>query len=168
MSQENVEIVLRIQEAVARGDVDGFLAEVHPDGEYRAAIQQAMEGDDGVIRGHEGLRRWLGDLHDLYEELETQVLEVRDVGDQVVIAFVVRVGAEAAASPLSSRSLRWSPWRTARPSTCATISAPTKPSKPWGCGSRRCRRRTWRSCARRRAARGTGGSAPESQCAGRA
>jgi ketosteroid isomerase-like protein len=90
MSQENVEIVLRIQEAVARGDVDGFLAEVHPDGEYRAAIQQAMEGDDGVIRGHEGLRRWLGDLHDLYEELETQVLEVRDVGDQVVIAFVVR------------------------------------------------------------------------------
>jgi ketosteroid isomerase-like protein len=90
MSQENVEIVLRIQEAVAHGDVDGFLAEVHPDGEYRAAIQQAMEGDDGVIRGHEGLRRWLGDLHDLYEELETQVLEVRDVGDQVVIAFVVR------------------------------------------------------------------------------
>ena len=90
MSQENVEIVLRIQEAVARGDVDGFLAEVHPDGEYGAAIQQAMEGDDGVIRGHEGLRRWLGDLHDLYEEVETQVLEVRDVGDQVVIAFVVR------------------------------------------------------------------------------
>ena len=90
MAQKNVEIVLRIQEAVARGDVDGFLAEVHPDGEYRAAIQQAMEGDDVVIRGHEGLRRWLGDLHDLYEQLETQVLEVRDVGDQVVIAFVVR------------------------------------------------------------------------------
>ena len=90
MSQENVEIVLRIQEAVASGDVDGFLAEVHPDGEYRAAIQQAMEGDDGVIRGHKGLRRWFGELHDLYEELETQVLVVRDLGDQVFIAFVVR------------------------------------------------------------------------------
>jgi ketosteroid isomerase-like protein len=90
MSQENVEVVLRIHRAVVRGDVEGLLAEVHPSGEYRAAIQQAMEGEDGVFRGHEGLRRWLGDLHDLYEEFESEVVDIRDVGDQVVVAFVVR------------------------------------------------------------------------------
>lgn len=90
MSQENVEVVLRIHRAVVRGDVEGLLAEVHPSGEYRAAIQQAMEGEDGVIRGHEGMRRWLRDLHDLYEEFESEVVDIRDVGDQVVVAFVVR------------------------------------------------------------------------------
>src|SRR4029453_19336473 len=90
MSQENVEVVLRIHRAVVRGDVEGLLAEVHPSGEYRAAIQQAMEGEDGVFRGHEGLRRWLVDLHDLYEEFESEVVDIRDVGDQVVVAFVVR------------------------------------------------------------------------------
>jgi ketosteroid isomerase-like protein len=90
MSQENVEVVLRIHRAVVRGDVEELLAEVHPSGEYRAAIQQAMEGEDGVIRGHEGMRRWLGDLHDLYEEFESEVVDIRDVGDQVVVAFVVR------------------------------------------------------------------------------
>jgi ketosteroid isomerase-like protein len=89
-SQENVEVVLRMHHAVVRGDVDGFLAEVHPEGEYIAAIQQAMEGADGVIRGHEGLRRWLSDLHDLYEEFDTEILEVRDAGSQVVISFVVQ------------------------------------------------------------------------------
>ncbi len=90
MSQENVEMVLRIHRAVVRGDVEALLAEVHPSGEYRAAIQQAMEGEDGVIRGHEGMRRWLGDLHDLYEEFESDVVDIREVGDQVVVAFVVR------------------------------------------------------------------------------
>ena len=90
MSHENVEVVLRIHRAVVRGDVDGLLAEVHPAGEYTAAIQQAIEGADGVFRGHEGLRRWLGELHDLYEDFETEVLEARDVGDQVVVRFVVR------------------------------------------------------------------------------
>jgi ketosteroid isomerase-like protein len=90
MSQENVEVVLRIHRAVVRGDVEGLLAEVHPSGEYRAAVQQAMEGEDGVFRGHEGMRRWLGELHDLYEEFESEIVDIRDVGDQVVVAFVVR------------------------------------------------------------------------------
>ena len=90
MSQENVEVVLRIHRAVAAGDLDGLLAEVHPDGEYRAAVQQAMEGEASVFRGHSGMRRWLEDLHDLYDHIESEVLEIRDLGEQVVVVFVVR------------------------------------------------------------------------------
>src|SRR5687767_14196957 len=89
MSQENVEVVLRIHRAVARGDLDGLLAEVHPSGEYRAAVQQAMEGEGAAFRGHAGMARWLTDLHELYEGLESEVVETRDLGDQVVVAFVV-------------------------------------------------------------------------------
>jgi ketosteroid isomerase-like protein len=90
MSQENVEVVLRIHRAVVAGDLDGLLAEVHPAGEYRAAVQQAMEGEASVFRGHSGMRRWLEDLHDLYDRLETEVLEISDLGEQVVVVFVVR------------------------------------------------------------------------------
>jgi ketosteroid isomerase-like protein len=93
MSQENVEVVLRIHRAVARGDLDGLLAEVHPSGEYRAVVQQAMQGEGAVFRGHAGMARWLADLQDLYEGLESEVVETRDLGDQVVVAFVVRATA---------------------------------------------------------------------------
>jgi ketosteroid isomerase-like protein len=90
MSQENVEVVLRIHRAVVLGDIDGLLAEVHPTGEYWAAVQQAMEGEAGIFRGHDGMRTWLADLHELYEGIESKIVEIRDLGEQVVISFVVR------------------------------------------------------------------------------
>ena len=83
-------MVLRLHAAVIRGDVDGVLSESHPEAEYRAATQQAIEGEEGVFRGHEGLRRWFRELHDLYEDLSSEVLEVRDLGERVVVVFVVR------------------------------------------------------------------------------
>jgi ketosteroid isomerase-like protein len=49
-----------------------------------------MEGEGAVFHGHDGIARWLADLHELYEGIESRVLEVRAVGDQVAVAFVVR------------------------------------------------------------------------------
>ena len=54
MSQENVEVVLRLHEAFSRGDLDGLLAECEPEATYRAAITQAVEGEAGDFRGHAG------------------------------------------------------------------------------------------------------------------
>jgi ketosteroid isomerase-like protein len=82
--------VLRIHRAVELGDVAALLAEVHSTGECRAAVQQAMEGEAGVFRGHDGLRRWLAELHDVYEGIESKVVEVEDLGDRVLVSFVVR------------------------------------------------------------------------------
>lgn len=90
MSQENVDVVLELHAAVTRGDLDGVLALAHPEVEYRSAIQQAMEGEGSVFRGLTGIRRWFGELQDLYEYLESEVLEVHDFGERVVIVFVVR------------------------------------------------------------------------------
>lgn len=89
MSQDNVEIVLRMHAAVSRADLEGFLAEYHPEAVYRAVITQAVEGDAGDFQGHEGLRRWWRDLRDLYEDLRTKVLEVLDLGERVVVVFIV-------------------------------------------------------------------------------
>ena len=90
MSQENVDVVLELHAAVIGGDLDGLLSASHPKAEYRAAIQQAIEGEGSVFRGHAGISRWFRELHDLYEDLTSEVLEVRDLGDRVVVAFVVR------------------------------------------------------------------------------
>jgi len=88
MSQENVDVVLRIHAAFSRGDLDG-LAECHPDATYRAAITQAVEGEAGDFRGHTGIRRWWLELHSLYEDLHTDVLEVRDLGERAVVVYVI-------------------------------------------------------------------------------
>jgi ketosteroid isomerase-like protein len=90
MSQENVEVVLELHAAVTRGDLDGVLSLAHPKVEYRSAIQQAMEGEGSMFTGLAGISRWFGELQDLYEYLESDVLEVRDFGERVVIVFVVR------------------------------------------------------------------------------
>ena len=90
MSQENVELVRKLHAAFSRGDLDAFLSGWHPDAEYRAAIQQAVEGESGTFRGHDGLRRWFRELHDLYDDLHTTVLEIRDLGDDLVVVFAIR------------------------------------------------------------------------------
>jgi ketosteroid isomerase-like protein len=90
MASENVELVLELHEAVTRGDLDGVLSLAHPEVEYRSAIQQAMEGEGSVFRGLAGIRRWFGELQDLYEYLQSEVREVHDFGERVVIVFVVR------------------------------------------------------------------------------
>jgi ketosteroid isomerase-like protein len=113
VSKENVEIVLELHTAVTRGDLDGVLALAHPEVEYRSAIQQAMEGEGSVFRGLAGIQRWFEELQDLYEYIESEVLEVHDFGERVAIAFVVRGArrrqrhrARAAAGPSGERAGR--------------------------------------------------------------
>jgi ketosteroid isomerase-like protein len=90
MPQENVEVVLGIHAAFSRGDLEGFLALWDPAAEYRAAITDAIEGEAGAFRGHDGLRRWWAELDDLYVDLSTEVVEVRDAGEQVAVGFIIR------------------------------------------------------------------------------
>jgi ketosteroid isomerase-like protein len=90
MASENVELVLSLHRAVTAGDLEGVLSLAHPKVEYRFAIQQVMEGEGSVFRGLAGLRQWFGELQDLYEYIESEVLEVHEFGERVVIVFVVR------------------------------------------------------------------------------
>ena len=54
MSQENVEIVRQVHAAISRRDLRGFLSLWHPECEYRAAITQAIEGEDALFRWPRG------------------------------------------------------------------------------------------------------------------
>ena len=90
MSQENVEVVLQLHAAFNEADLDALLSGWDAGAEYHAAMTQSVEGDEGVFRGHDGLRRWWQELRDLYDGLRSEVLEVRDHGEQVVVSFTIR------------------------------------------------------------------------------
>jgi ketosteroid isomerase-like protein len=79
MSQENVELVRESFERWNRGDRDFSRAEVlHPD--FQVVSRMPSE----PFRGLEGLRRWMQEIDEQFEEWKVVVTELRDAGDQVV------------------------------------------------------------------------------------
>jgi ketosteroid isomerase-like protein len=87
MSHENVELVRRLLEMFAKRDHEAVFAFYDPDIEWNAGTGPDLGGMDdlsGVYRGHEGVRtywrRWL----QAWRDLEFEVQDVLDAGDEVV------------------------------------------------------------------------------------
>lgn len=88
MSQENVERVHQAYDAVNRRDLDALLALMDPEVELTARFME-LEGDP-YYRGHDGVRRWWRTLLGIFPDFSTEVLDVRDLGDSLVVAVRVR------------------------------------------------------------------------------
>ncbi|MGC1814386.1 MAG: hypothetical protein WA696_09640, partial [Solirubrobacterales bacterium] len=92
MSEENMEIVRRSNEARNRGDVDGALIDVHPDVESDWSESRAADGGmvEAVIHGRDELSTRMQDLLDLWDARwdQEELLEVSD--DQVLSVASVR------------------------------------------------------------------------------
>jgi ketosteroid isomerase-like protein len=92
MSQENVETVRRAYEALNRGDLDGALADVHPDAEADWSESRSAAGGmiEGVIHGREALRARIQDGFDHWHVSweQQELLEVSD--DRVLSVASVR------------------------------------------------------------------------------
>ena len=83
MTQENVDTVRAGLEAVNRRDVEGMLATLHRDAEMVPA-KAVLEGT--VYRGHDGLRRWVDEMADDWDDFRIEPLEVRSLeGDRVLV-----------------------------------------------------------------------------------
>ena len=82
MSQENVELAHRAYDAVNRRDLDGFRALMDDDVEA-VSFLVAMEGD---YHGHAGIRRWWQNLFDVFPDFNVEVVEVRDLGGDSMLA----------------------------------------------------------------------------------
>jgi ketosteroid isomerase-like protein len=85
MSQENVEVVQQIYEAVARSDRARILALYDPEVEIDFAPGTLADHIGGTVwNGHEGLRRFDRELREAFEDFETTYEELIDAGDYVV------------------------------------------------------------------------------------
>jgi ketosteroid isomerase-like protein len=82
MSEENVEIVRGALEAYGRGNVDEMLSYVDSSIEFHSAIIGGTEGN--IYQGHEGFRSWLADSSEVFEKLEIDLNDLRDLGDRVI------------------------------------------------------------------------------------
>ena len=82
MSQENVEIVRRVYEAVNRGDLDIANSYVHPEIEFHTYAQSPQAG---VYRGKEAVLKYNMDLFEQFESIRFEVDELVDAGDRVVV-----------------------------------------------------------------------------------
>ncbi len=85
MSEENLAVLRKGYAAVNRGDIDGFLATVHPDVEFTSLIAEA-EGE--TFRGHDGVRRWWTEVVLPLGGLNAEPEGLRDLGDTVIARIV--------------------------------------------------------------------------------
>jgi ketosteroid isomerase-like protein len=84
MSQENVEVVRRIQRAFNEGDVEAIVSQLHPAVEWE---EQLIPGVEQVYRGHEGVRRWAELIFGQeLGSLEAHAEEFTEAGDAVIAA----------------------------------------------------------------------------------
>jgi len=82
MTQEHLETVRAGLAALNRRDVDGMLATLRPDVEL-IPVRAVLEGS--VYRGHEGLRRWLEDMREDWEDFRIDSHEVRGLDERRVL-----------------------------------------------------------------------------------
>ncbi len=105
MSQENVEVVRRFIEALPRAqasdDWQPVLAEVDPDVEIE---DLDISLDTERYRGHESVRKWIGDWMESWENWTLDEVEVRPVGeDRAIGLFLVRAKGKRSGIELSRR-----------------------------------------------------------------
>jgi catechol 2,3-dioxygenase-like lactoylglutathione lyase family enzyme len=90
-------LVRSAHNAFNRGDVDAFLSVWHERCEYRPALESDLEGAEGVYRGHGGIRRWWDRIHGEFEELNTELEEIRERGDRVLVVGMLHCRGRSAA-----------------------------------------------------------------------
>jgi ketosteroid isomerase-like protein len=82
MSQENVEIVKVLMDAVNRRDIDTFADLTTSDFEWFPVFAARVEGD--AYLGREGIETFLAEVDETWEEFRPVPEEYRDLGDRVL------------------------------------------------------------------------------------
>jgi ketosteroid isomerase-like protein len=111
MSQENVEMVTALVEAVNRRDSDGTSTMLHPDFEFHAAISAV---EQRPYAGERGLRSFVADMDTVWDGYRIELTEVREAGEQAVALMHIRGTARASGVPLNQDLAQVITWRDGR------------------------------------------------------
>jgi ketosteroid isomerase-like protein len=100
MSQENVETVRRVTEALDRANWDGVFAEISPDFEWETDPRHPKAG---IYRGREEFKRFMEDLEDPFEQTVTELEKIFATADQVVAFVKIRRRLSGSSSEIEIR-----------------------------------------------------------------
>jgi ketosteroid isomerase-like protein len=89
MAQENVEVVRKAVRALAKGDVDGYLACCTDDVHLRSPLFEM----EGAHEGTDGIRRLFVGMQDAIPDYRIDVERIEPVGPERVIAFLRWTGS---------------------------------------------------------------------------
>ena len=91
MSQENVEIVRRVFEALGRHDTEAILSAYDPNVkvDFSGGPLASLMGDN-VYRGYDGLRKMVRDRYMDFERVEDDCQELIDAGQRVISLVITR------------------------------------------------------------------------------
>src|SRR3954453_18534491 len=89
MSQENVEVVRRGYEAMRSRDLHAVLELIDPEFEGTLRI---LEVEGAPYRGHEGMRRFAGEVWSVFPDWDPEVVSAREVADDVLVVHVRAAG----------------------------------------------------------------------------
>ena len=90
MSRENVETVQRAHAALARGDKEAFVQEMHEDVE---GVSRVMAVEGVTYTGHEGMRRFVEEMRSVFPDFRSEVGRAVE-GDNAVVVELRFSGTE--------------------------------------------------------------------------
>lgn len=85
VTDPNVQAVQAVYEAFATRDAEAMIRHIHPECEFRPFGTRLLRGEDDPYRGHDGIRRYLADVAELWDELTLEPLDYRSAGTSVVV-----------------------------------------------------------------------------------
>src|SRR3954453_6116387 len=83
MSEQDVQLVRQVFEAINRRDVQAMLDAYHPDADMSTLTSELVSGKP--YRGHSGIREYFSSFADVWEELRLEPEEIRDLGDRILV-----------------------------------------------------------------------------------
>jgi ketosteroid isomerase-like protein len=86
MSEENVEVVRRLYEALNRGDLEGAIEMTDPNIRYDLSERVF---NPAVYQGHDGIRRFSAEVDEVWDEFRVEPLDFIDVGDKIIVSHLV-------------------------------------------------------------------------------
>jgi uncharacterized protein len=109
MSQENVELHRRANEAFNTRNVEAFITYCDPEIELRSAV--TVPGG-GLYRGHDGIRRWHRDLEEVFgDEFHMEPEVFFDLGEYTVTFHVLRGRGQQSGADVATPAAHLCRWR---------------------------------------------------------
>jgi ketosteroid isomerase-like protein len=110
MSQENVERYYRVLDAWNRGDVDDLLGLMSD----QVEVSTALAGVEGSYSGHDGVRRWWQDFHDIFPDWHAEALTLRALGDATVAQLRLTGHGGGSGAPVDQTMWHVVHWRSSK------------------------------------------------------